>query len=103
MAEPVKSKRKEVILINALVLPGLGHVYVKKIAVGASLAFLFSIFAIAAVIRFVFLLYHYARIAGPEQLFTILVTDGTLRSSVIAAAAVWAAALADSFRVTRKK
>ena len=103
-------ERLLVIFINALVLPGLGHIYVKRFLPGIAIAVPFTSLAIFVIVKFALAVYHFmaasgweAGLGGTLTLVVSLWEDAPFRYSLVAAALLWAIAVVDSFRITSKR
>lgn len=103
-------ERLLVLFINALVLPGLGHCYVKRFLPGIAIAVSFTSLAIFVIVKFALAIYHFVAAGGWEAglggTFTLIASlweDAPFRYSLVAAALLWAVAVVDSFRITSKR
>ena len=103
-------ERLLVLFINALILPGLGHCYVKRFLPGIAIAVSFTSFAIFVIVKFALAVYHYvaakgweAGLGGTLTLIASLWENAPFRFSLIAAVLLWAVSIVDSFRITSKR
>lgn len=103
-------ERVTVLLINALLLPGLGHIYIRRFVSGISIAVAFTSVTLIIIVKFAFALYLFviakgwqAGLGGTLTFFVSLWEDTLVRQSILFAAGLWVVSVADSFRITRKK
>ncbi|GMT42813.1 MAG: hypothetical protein IEMM0002_1224 [bacterium] len=98
-------KRATVILVNAAVLPGMGHLLKKNYFSGAFMVVCFTVATIVMIVKIVYGLFvFYGSRYGFSDFplfFISLWDDATFRYSLYSTVMIWIFSIADSFRITR--
>lgn len=108
MEKDKKDKRLRVLLLNAVILPGAGHLYLKRYLSGAAISVSFVAFALYVIVEFVlvFISFFSDGFKGLMQVGTFYVTlweEASFRYSLYLTVVIWVGAIADSFRITGDK
>jgi len=98
--------RLTVILLNALVFPGLGHIMAKKKITGVLIASCFMVVSVVLTVKFFygFFVFYTGQTEsyGFFEFLSSLWEDAVFRYFLAADLMIWMAALLDSFRITGK-
>jgi len=104
---PVNDKVLRVMILNGLVMPGAGHIYLKQKTIGSAIGVIFSISAITAIAKFALFAFSFFVTLLDFIKIDIFVfklwADPLFKYSMILAIAIWIGALIDGYRLAVKE